>query len=346
MNRPGIDIIVPVWNKPEETRHCLAELAEHTPEARFILMNNASDRETEILLQEFAEVLGERALLCHNDKTCEFVALVNSGLARAEAPVIALVKNTTTVREGWLEPMLELISHRPDAGLIVPEFIAKKNKIPAGKKVVPSLPVEIPHSNFAAVLIRKELYERIGGFDEGMDGGLWCMKDYSRRAWKEGFVTIGVTGASVFHEEGVPLGSPARLEQRVKRSIATYISRWGKDRSYCVDMSMDVDPDGMGRKFGMLLGSARCGHSFTVLAPPKTYREIVKSGYHLLHKNIAVQRLPSLFASAAVDKVFARLCKDTPEISMITHADELFWAGMDENMADSDCFLTGGPDAE
>ncbi len=57
MEKPAIDIIVPVWNRPIETRACLVNLVEHSPAARLILVNNGSDRETECLLEEFAESL-------------------------------------------------------------------------------------------------------------------------------------------------------------------------------------------------------------------------------------------------------------------------------------------------
>jgi GT2 family glycosyltransferase len=324
MNPPGIDIVVPVWNRPEETRHCLAKLAEHSPEARFILMDNASERETETLLQDFAEALGDRALLFRSDKVEGFVALVNKGLARADAPLIALVKNTTMVGKGWLEPMAELVSRRPEAGLIVPRLVTKGGQVPVGRKLSSSPPIERGHADFAAVLILKSLHERIGGFDEGLDGALWCLKDFSRRAWKEGFVTFSVPACVVYHEEEIQLGSQARRAERVRESISTYVRRWGREHSYCLDMPADIDPDSMRKEFDILLGSARLGHRITVIAHPKTYREIVRSGYDLLHEHIVVERLPVFFASGAATKILARLRSNASDTRIIKNAGELF----------------------
>jgi GT2 family glycosyltransferase len=324
MNPPGIDIVVPVWNRPEETRHCLAKLAEHTPDARFILMDNASERETETLLQDFAESLGDRALLFRSDKVEGLVALVNKGLARAEAPLMALVKNTTTVGKGWLEPMVELVSRRPDAGLIVPRLVTKGGAIPVGRKISSSPPIEISHADFAAVLIMKSLFERAGGFDEELDGALWCLKDFSRRAWKEGFVTFSVPASVAFHEEEVSLASQTRREQRLRESISTYVRRWGREHSYCLDMPADIDLESLRKEFETLLGSARLGHRFTVIAHPKTFREIVRSGYDLLHENIVVERLPVFFASSAVARILARLRSNASDIRIIKNTSELF----------------------
>jgi hypothetical protein len=323
MKHPEIDIIVPVWNKPEETRQCLAALLEHTPGARFILLDNASERETEAMLQEFADGLGDRSLLFRNDKIQDFVAVVNRGLARVEAPVAIIIRNTTTVGKGWLEPMLELVSNRPDAGLAIPNLVIRKNGVPL-RAVSPCVrTIEIPHVCFDAVLVLRELYRRIGGFDEGMDGGLWCLKDYSRRAWNEGFATLRVAGPPVFREENPLFGSLPRREEKTRKSIDKYVSVWGREQSFFIDLSFDTDMEDIGRQFGIFLESARCGHSFTVLVRPGTYMQIARKGYNALHENIVVERLPYLFASGSAEKMFSRRRGDIPELRKLTSADQL-----------------------
>lgn len=347
MNLSPVDIIVPVWNKPEKTRICLAELVKHTPEARFIIIDNASERETEILVHEFAEALGERALLFRNEKVRETVAVVNTGLAKAEAPVVVVVDNTTVVGKGWLDAMLDTVSKRPDVGLAVPDIVLKKGGFPGGKKASSVRPIEVCHGSFAALLVRKSLYDRIGGFDEGMDGGYWCLKDYSRRAWKEGFVSVNVAGITVFHEEVVLLGSPARREEKVKESVAKFISRWGEEQSFCVDMSAQIDPDNIKRQFEIMLDGARCGCSFTVVAHHKTYRVIVREGYDQLHKNIAVERTPFIFSSGSIERVFSRLRKKSPNTRLISVAEQLVsnpCMGAASNQSEAKT-ISGGPNA-
>ena len=54
MISPTIDILVPVWNNPFETRACLAGILSHSPGARLIVVDNASSRETELMLEEFS----------------------------------------------------------------------------------------------------------------------------------------------------------------------------------------------------------------------------------------------------------------------------------------------------
>lgn len=323
MKHEEIDIIVPVWNKPEQTRQCLAALVEHTPGARLIMLDNASERETESLLQEFAERLGDGSLLFRNDKIQDFVKVVNRGLARAEAPVVAIVRNTSTVGKGWLEPMLALISERPETGLAVPNLVDRRSGEGAGSSAPRINPIEISHACFDALLVRGDLYRGIGGFDEEMDGGLWCLKDYSRRAWQEGYVTVRCGGAPVFREENPVLGSRARREEKVRKSMERFVAAWGMEESFFFDMHGEKDPEELARQFGIFLESARCGNRITVSARPGIYREIVRKGFDRLHENIVVKRLPRLFASGAAEKMFSRMRGDVPELKMLTSADQL-----------------------
>ena len=120
---PAIDIIVPVWNRPVETRACLVNLTRCSPDARLILVNNGSDRETESLLEEFAEALDHRALLICSPLNRGFVRAVNVGLDRSEADCAAVVKQTSVVTEGWLDPLLTLLASRPQVGVAIPRLI-------------------------------------------------------------------------------------------------------------------------------------------------------------------------------------------------------------------------------
>jgi hypothetical protein len=326
-----LDIIIPVWNNPADTRNCLASLVEHSPGARFILMDNGSNRETESLLQVFAEHLNERALLLRSEVTREFIKVVNSGLARTEAPVAAVVKNTSIVTAGWMEPILEAVTERPDIGVAIPNLVEKKAKLPVRGKIAVKSPIEISHGSFAALMVTKSLYQKIGGFDEGLDGRLLCLKDYSRRAWQQGFVTVAVAGAPVYFSEEVLFGSPARRKAIEQRSAALFSGRWGKERTYCIEMNEEANPDNFDRKFAMLLRGARSGRHITILAHPKAYRAIVAGGFNLLHTNIIVEPLPALFTTRSIANHLSRLREQSPDIRILENSDWLPPIGEDED---------------
>jgi len=331
MDHFAFDIIVPVWNNPTETRNCLASLVEHSPGARFILMDNGSNRETESLLQNFAELLNERALLLRKEVTSQFIKVVNRGLARAEAPLSVIVKTTTIVTDGWLQPLLESVACRPDIGVATPALVEKKDILPTRKKITVKPPIEISHGSFAAIMVTKNLYDRIGGFDEGLDGRSWCLKDYSRRAWREGFVTVNVAGAPAYFQEDVLLGSLAKREELIRKSVALFTERWGEERAYYLEMKGEASPDNLDQKFAFLLNGARLGHHFTVLAHPEAYRAIVAAGYNLVHKNIDVEQLPTFFAAHAVRKRISRLRENIADIRALAETDCMTAIDKDED---------------
>ena len=303
----NVDIIIPVWNRPVETRNALVSLIAFSPGARLVLVDNGSDRETERLLEEFAEGLGDQALLLKTSRNQGFVKAVNRGLARGEAEFLVLVRNTSIVSDGWLEPMLEVARSRPDAGLIVPRLEPADTQRKPPQR--PRLPVvtEVAQGSFATLLVRKELFERQGGFDETMDGGLWCLKDYSRRALRSGYVTIAAEGGVVSYSDEVPLGSLSRREETEHRSAALYRERWGSEEFFGVFFPAETEGEFARARLLVLLRGARMGHSFTVVAHHRLYRMLEGDGFTNLHRNIRVVSLPRFFADRELRKAVDRL---------------------------------------
>jgi GT2 family glycosyltransferase len=329
MNNLALDIIVPVWNRPIETRNCLVNLVNFSPNARFIMVDNGSDRETERLLQEFAERLDDRALLLRNDINQGFVKALNRGLERGAAECLAVVRSTSCVSAGWLEPLLEFSRLRTDAGLILPRLInAEPKKSPAhGHQAGPHR--EVCYGSFAAMLIKKELYAKIGGFDEEMDGGLWCLRDYSRRACRAGFLTFSVSGGEVHYVDELMFGSAIRREETLQRAISQFRQRWGGESSFCLIMPKGADLAVMEQKLEVLLLGARQGNIFTVVPHAGLYREMVKAGYASLHDNIRVEPLPLFCTAARAHKILARLVSERTDTLVVAGIDGITFAGVE-----------------
>ena len=293
------DIVVPVWNDPVETRNCLVSLAEHSPQARLVLVDNGSDRETERLLEEFAEYLDHRALLVRSDRNLGFIPAANRGLDRAEADFVAIVRTSSVVGPGWLEPLLEYGRTHRDAGLLVPAFAAVRATAGSVR--------ELDHGSLNAMVVRRELHEAIGGLDPDLDAGLWCLKDYSRRAWRAAFRTVCVAGGMVSFREETPLGSQARREEALRRSIELHRERWGEERAFCLHLPKGADLDALRRYRALLLRGARQGHRFSVFLPARLERESAKVVMDPDHENIRWLPYPSLFAVRWLRREVGRL---------------------------------------
>lgn len=321
MSSAGTDIIIPVWNNPVETRECLASLVEHSADFRLILLDTGSDPATEQLLHEFAEFLDSRALLMRSENAQGFVATVNRGLARAEAPLVVVMRSSTRVSSGWLEPILDA-SRKKDAGILAPRLELFDSGSSSTKQCARPAE-EVHHGSFSAVGITRELYAAIGGFDESLDGDVWCLKDYSRRADRAGFITLRVAGPPIFHRELISYGSRERREKMVKECIATYNARWGEARFFCAFFAPRTDQETLGKAFAAMLTAARRGHHFFVFASPSEYRLILSASLHLLHDAIQVQKLPRIFPERACRTAFTRLRTSHSDLAVLTGLDGL-----------------------
>ncbi|CAG0988489.1 glycosyltransferase family 2 protein [Geobacter sp.] len=325
-----VDILIPVWNRPVETRNCLVTLMDITPSARFILIDNGSDRETERLLEEFADILGERALSLKTSANQGFVKAVNRGLAQVEAPFAVIVRNTTLVAGGWLEPMVELANSRSDAGIIVPRLEREGGQGRRKRATLSSKTVtEVSHGSFAALLLRRELMERQGGFDEELDGGLWCLRDFSRRALRNGYLTFAAEGVAVTYADEVLFGSIVRREETVRRSAETCEARWGREDAFCVYFPKDVEPEAVREKLDIILKGARMGYRFTVIVHPTLHKVLVETGHGSLHRSINMVLLPRFFATGEIRKIIGRLLAARGDMVTVAGVDGLSIPGVE-----------------
>jgi glycosyltransferase involved in cell wall biosynthesis len=315
MSSSEIDIILPVWNRPGETRECLAALVEHSGSCRLILLDLGSDQETEQLLHEFAEFLGERAILVRFERTRGAVETVNRGLAMASAPLMIALRAGSRVTAGWLEPLREA-AQRSDTGILVP-CLAHYGGGRSRWKRREGMPFEVSCGTFNAIGITRRLYERVGGFDCGLDGDVLCLRDYSRRADMAGFRTLNVEGPPVLFREEAVYGSRARRERLLRESAAVFRARWGENRAYCLRLSRDADKETLVRVFGVILAGARRGHRFFVLSPSGVYRRIIGAGLHRLHENITLERLSRFFPTRSFRSAIVRFRATHPDLKLL-----------------------------
>jgi hypothetical protein len=308
-----VDVVTPVWNRPDETRNCLVNLLNFTPGARFIIYDMGSDRDTERLLQEFADSIEDRALLMRDDSNIGFVRSANRGLARGDAPFLALVRNTTEVSQGWLDPLLAFASTHPEAGILLPCLSPAVAECRG--------PIEVASGSFAAMVITRELYRQIGGFDEGLDGGEWCLRDYTRRACARGFLTYQVPGPLIKFQEEVLLGSERRRRETLERTLETFKERWGEGKSYIVHVPKGVTLDLLRQKIDEMVKGARHGDSYRVLVPAILHKEAHQAGLDGVHENIRLVPLPRFSGSMGKRRVFEKVVSESPGAVAVSGVD-------------------------
>jgi len=318
----GTDIIIPIWNRPSETRECLAALVEHSRDARLILLDRGSDPRTEQMLHEFAELLDDRAILMSLGKALGFVETVNRGLVVSDAPLKVILRETSVVTAGWLPPLVDAALD-PDAGILVPllQPLGEKRRPP--RSGCRRGPAEISPDSFAAIGLTGRLFNLSGGLDEGLDGGLWCLRDYARKAVQAGLRTLFVEGSVVLYREEVLYGSIPRREKICADSAGTFRERWGDTGTYALFVTARCGLETLERLYAPLLAGARRGDRFFVLAAPPVMRRIRASGLDRLHGNITLTGIGRIFPQRSSRSHLERLRQTHPGVRVLTGGEGL-----------------------
>jgi len=235
------DIVVPVWNQPEFTKACIESIINNTADIdyRLIIIDNASNKETKHYLESLKTSVKPPVFLVRNENNLGFVKAANQGMRLSEAPYICLINNDTLVTEGWLGEMIKVFEGSAQIGLVNPssnnlgqrpdrdeaiESYAQKLKKESGSFF------EIGSAIGFCMLIKKELIDKIGVFDEIYGMGNFEDTDFSRRAIKEGYICVRACAAYVYHREGTSFGRDKTFDENFERNRQVYEFRWGKRR--------------------------------------------------------------------------------------------------------------------
>ena len=188
--QPRVSIVIPVYNKIEYTVACLRSLVEHsgaTP-LEIIVVDDASSDATGDHLAQIEGIHVQR-----NPQNLGFIGSCNAGAKSAKGEFLVFLNNDTVVTAGWLEALLQCAIEEPDAGLIGAKLVYPDGRLQEAGGIVfadgsgwnygrfgdPNDPRygfrrEADYCSGAAVLLRRELFEQLGGFDTryALDGFL------------------------------------------------------------------------------------------------------------------------------------------------------------------------------
>lgn len=312
MISPTIDIIVPVWNNPFETRACLAAIVAHSSGARLIIVDNGGSRDTELMLEEFSESMGDQGLFIKSEKNVGLIAAINLGLARSDNVYSVIVRPHVSVKSGWLEALVAA-AESTGAAIVTPLFSGAG--APSLSQLVPGCTeMESCTVSFATLLLRTEMLAVVGAFDDQLDGNEWCLTEYVRRVAAHGYRTCITGRIRLCCGTEQQFGSVQRRNEMMRSSRAAYISQWGITRHYCLYFGDGADVESFEGTVTALLDGARQGHRFTLLLNRRQYAIFNKMGWNALHAGIDLQRLAVLFSSRDLRRKIIALQGTSPDL--------------------------------
>lgn len=241
------DIIIPVWNQLAFTRECIDSIMRNTDiDYRLIVVDNASDPECAQYLESLSVLQRPPVTVLRNGKNLGFVKAVNQGIALSKAPYVCLLNNDTLVTDGWLTEMINVAGSNKEIGVVNPSSNNLGQRPDVGEPIeayagrlegMPESYVELGAAVGFCMLIKREVVERCGVFDEIYGMGNFEDTDFSRRAAKEGYLLVRACKAYVWHREGGSFGKVKSFEEDFNRNREIFEFRWGRPRrvAYILD---------------------------------------------------------------------------------------------------------------
>ncbi len=239
---PRCSIIIPVFNQVELTRDCVAALLRTTAERdiEVIFVDNGSSDETPAYLSS----LGEPIRVIRNAQNLGFARACNQGARAATHEYLLFLNNDTVPLAGWLMPLLAELDGHPDAGIVGSKLLFADGTIQhAG--VAFSLPDGVPYHIYrgmdahhpaverrrelravtgACMLVRRSLFESLGGFDEGYRNGFEDI-DLCLRAVDSGAKVVYQPSSVVVHLEEQSDGRKDHDEENLVRLLRSWAGR-------------------------------------------------------------------------------------------------------------------------
>lgn len=178
---PTVSVIIPVYGKLDYTLRCLLSLGACREHASFeiIVVDDCSPDNTERVLSQCP---GIRYL--RNEENGGFITSCNRGAAEARGKYLHFLNNDTVALPGWLDRLVETLESVPGAGLVGSRLIYPNLSLQEAGGIVwrdasatnlgngrdPWNPTynslrDADYCSAASVLIPKDLFEDLGGFD-------------------------------------------------------------------------------------------------------------------------------------------------------------------------------------
>ena len=250
---PLVSLIIPTRNSLSLIQQCVDSILDKTTYENYeiiIVDNNSDDVKT---LEYFAGLISDKRIrVLRDDRTFNYSALNNSAVLHARGEYIGLVNNDIEViTPQWLDEMLSLAS-QPGVGAVGACLWYPNDTLQHGGCVTGILGVaghlhrNLPKGHFgyfgrakliqtlsvvtaACMVIKKSIYQEVGGLDETNLKVAFNDVDFCLRVREAGYRNIWTPYAELYHHESATRGfeDTAEKQMRFQDEVCYMQKRWG-----------------------------------------------------------------------------------------------------------------------
>jgi len=250
---PDISIIIVSWNVCERLRACLNSLPPANPSVEIIVVDAASaDGTPEMVRAEFPAV----QLIARHDNV-GYSRGNNLGLTQARGRYLFILNPDTELNEQTLPVLSAYLDAQPQVGLVGPQLVLADGAVQASRRRFPTLataafestwlaglaprslldhyyaadlpddqPAQVDWLVGAALLVRRAVWQQVGGLDEGFF--MYSEElDWQRRIKAAGWQIVYLPAAQVHHFEAQSSAQvPAATHIRFNTSKVRYFRKY------------------------------------------------------------------------------------------------------------------------
>ena len=215
-DEPVVSIITLTFNKVEFTYQYLESIIAHTDiPYELILVDNCSHDETTSLLDRL-----ENVTTIKNEGNLGFIKGCNQGASKARGKYLVFLNNDIIVTPEWLSKLVKTIENYPKCGAVGCKLIWPNGKLQEAGSIIwsdgsalgygregdPMHPEysylrEVDYCSGACLLVRKDLFQQLGGFDERYSPAYYEDSDLCLGIWGLGYKVVFQPDVVVFHHE-------------------------------------------------------------------------------------------------------------------------------------------------
>lgn len=219
VNSPLVSIIVVNWNGAKVLKNCLESISkiEYRNWELVVVDNGSTDQSNK--LYESLKLKNKKII--KNEKNLGYAKANNQGFRKASGKYILLLNNDTKVKKDFLTILVSYLEKNPEVGVVQPKIALMDNPqlldnsgafltstgflehwgYMAKDSEEFNQTTQVFSTKGACMLIRKELVEKIGLFDEDF-GSYFEETDFCWRVWLTGRRVIFYPKTKIYHKVG------------------------------------------------------------------------------------------------------------------------------------------------
>lgn len=232
---PLVSIVIPVYNQFDYTYHCLESILRHSGSVSYEILL-ADDCSTDLTKEIEKIITGIHVI--RNQTNLRFLLNCNNAAAQAKGKYILFLNNDTQVQADWLHPLVELMESDQTVGLTGSKLVYSNGHLQEaggifwndasawnyGHMQNPEDPEynyvkEVDYISGASLMIRRSLWEEIGGFDQRFVPAYYEDSDLAFEVRRHGYRVVYQPLSVVVHFEGVSNGTDITSGQKAYQTV-------------------------------------------------------------------------------------------------------------------------------